>query len=118
MRRGFFLQMFYPVDGVSAIAELFYDGDQWASAWLEDIRVDVVGDARIDRARVIVSFISKPGQEWELDLAEVSAQLNKARDRLLENERGRVPVSDEGLTSAGRALSKVSPTDKSWQPRP
>jgi hypothetical protein len=56
----FRMQMFYPVEGDSAMVELLYDGVQWADMRLEDmrledIRLDAVGDARLEGARVVVS---------------------------------------------------------------
>jgi hypothetical protein len=114
---GFYTQMLYPVEGESAIAELYYDGDQWANVWLEGVRLDAVGDARVEQARVMVSFFSpRTRTSWKLDLDEVRRRLDDAREKLLENERGRVPVDDHGLSNAGRAFSKISQTDPRWHP--
>jgi hypothetical protein len=123
---GLYTQMFYPVEGESAIVELYYDDDQWANVWLEGVRLDALGDARLEQARVMVSFFSPTthgtaakaggGPSWKLDLDEVRRRLDDARERLLENERGRVPADDHGLTNAGRAFSKISQTDPRWHP--
>jgi len=116
-RVGFYSQMFYPVEGASAIVELYHDGEQWADVCLEGIRLDAVGDARVGQARVLVSFFPPAARTlWNLDLDEVRRRLDDAREQLLANERGRVPVDDEGLTQAGRAFSKIAETDPDWRP--
>jgi hypothetical protein len=116
VEEGFYTQMLYPVEGDSAIAELYYDDEQWANVWLEGINLDAVGDARVQEARVVVELFSplpgpaeaRWGSSWRLDLDEVCRRLDDARQILIENERGRVPVADDGVTAAGRAWTKMS----------
>jgi hypothetical protein len=124
MNERFRLQMFYPVEGDSAIVELMYDDAQWADMRLEDLRLDAVGDARLEGARVVVSLFPKSADGsrdeqtwWEFDYADVRAQLDEARDWLLDNERGRESASGEGLTAAGEAFTKISRTNDRWHPK-
>jgi hypothetical protein len=123
MDERFRRQIFYPVEGDSAIVELMYDDAQWADVRLEDLRLDAVGDARLEGARVVVSLFAKPADSgrdeptwWEFDYADVRAQLDEARDWLLDNERGREPVIGEGLTAAGEAFTKISLQNERWHP--
>ena len=46
--------------------------------------------------------------DFDLDLAGVLEQLRRAEAWLLQNETGRAASSDEDLTAAGRALSRMS----------
>jgi hypothetical protein len=103
------MQMVFPVDGDSAIVELTYDGEQWAEIRLEDLRTDAVGEDRLRQARVVLT-LHPPGERpvWEFDHADAVAQLEEARDWLLENERGREPARQ------GRPHLKI----ERWQPDP
>jgi ribosomal protein L7/L12 len=110
---GFHLVRLYPVEGDSAIAELWHGNDVWADLRLEGIRLDEHGEQRVADARCVVRLYPRPdGAEpawWEWDLNEVVEQFTAARAWLLDNERGRVPIGDpDGLTAAGAALSKAS----------
>jgi hypothetical protein len=47
---------------------------------------------------------------WSFKPADAIPHLERAKELLLENERGRIPLEDEeGLTLAGAAVSKMSP---------
>lgn len=106
----------FPVEGDSAIAELWHDGEVWAEVWLEGLQLDARGEDRVRNASAMVRLYSRPASaepDWmEYRLDEVMAELTTARDWLLDNERGRVPVEDEGeLSAAGRALSTMATAD-------
>lgn len=108
---GFHMAKLYPVEGDSAIAELWIDGDVWAQIELEGINLDTLGNARTEGAAFKVMLFppprgSKPGW-WEFDLADLEMQLSKAKEWLIENERGREPLADGGFTAAGRATEKL-----------
>ena len=119
MREGFHQVIFYPVEGDSAIVELYLGDEQWADVMLDQIDLNAEGHARIANVKVVVLFYPPHGDEqkwWELDLNEVETQLRSAREWLLENEGGRVPLDDdEGLTAAGAAFSKISSENSLWQ---
>jgi hypothetical protein len=124
MCEHFRMQMFSPVEGDSAIVELLYHDAQWADVRLENLRLDAVGDARLEGARVVVSLYPRSADGsrdeqpwWEFAYADVRAELDEARDRLLDNERGREPAGGEGLTAAGEALTKISRRNNRWHPK-
>jgi hypothetical protein len=107
MDERFRLQMVFPVEGDSAIVELLYDGDQWADVRLENLRLDAVGEDRLRDSKVVLTLCPASDQgTWEFDYADALAQLQDARDWLLENERGREPAP------TGRPHVKI----ERWQP--
>ena len=139
----------YPVEGDSAIAEVWCRGDdldkgaeehEWARLWLEDIDLAAVGRQRTANARVVVEIqpsvlldgpprMRKFLEPWQFDFDDARAQLERAagcdwwwgfsvaeglaeledaRDWLLENEHGRERLTDtEDLVPAAMAFSKV-----------
>jgi hypothetical protein len=113
----FGMQMVFPVEGDTAIVELLYDGAQWAELRIEGLRLDAVGEDRLAGSRIILT-VSPPedGTLWEFDLDDARAQLDEARDWLVENERGRRPEEGEGTTAAERALRKISRLNERWFP--
>jgi ribosomal protein L7/L12 len=112
-RRGFWMARLFPVQGDSAIAELWHDDEIWADVRLEGVQLDVHGEDRITTATAIVRLYARATRtdpDWrEHRLDDLLTQLTTARDWLLDNESGRTPVEDgEELSSAGRALSTAS----------
>jgi hypothetical protein len=85
----------------------------WREAWpgrgdfmAQHLGLGLLG--RIQWARAMRSPTEGP-EWWEFDLVEVSAQLEAAREMLLDNERGREPIDDaEGLSAMGSAYAKMS----------
>jgi hypothetical protein len=117
MSERFSMQMFFPVEGDTAIVELLHDGDQWADLRLENLRVDAVGEDRLAAARIVLTICPREdGSPREFDLDAARAQLDEARDWLLENERGRQPFDDTGATAAARSAMKISRLDARWFP--
>src|SRR2546423_4468309 len=125
--------MCYPAEGESAFVELWYDGAVWADLQLENLSLGEVSEQRTADAwaAVAVYFPRRFGQHiwrfaltdapaqlerlshrkrwWPFDVGAALAQLEHARDLLLENERDRDPQTDSnGLTAAGAAFSKMS----------
>lgn len=84
----------YPSWGDSALAELALDGRVWGEMRLEGISSGELGEARTAAARVVLRvFDSGPGDvPLEFDLDQMHAILSEARQWLLENEQGRIPV--------------------------
>jgi hypothetical protein len=84
----------YPAEGDTAIAELRAGDESWGDIRLEDIKLDGHGEDRLDGVRVVVAFYPPPDglRFWEFDYDECMTTLRQARDWLLENERGRVPL--------------------------
>lgn len=115
---GFHVAHLYPVDGESAIAELWHGETVWGQVQLRDIDRDAVGEDRVATASATVLLYAPPegsGREWwEFDLGEVERQLRLAREWLLDNERKCVPVDDDGLSAAGSAFSKIAADDPLW----
>ena len=113
---GLYLQMFFPVEGDSAIAELLWYGEQIAGVSLEGVDLEAEGSARTLHARAVVEFYgplsSEPASNFPIDLREVIKKLEEAEQWLLENEEGRVSVDAEGLTAAGEAVSKMGATEQ------
>jgi hypothetical protein len=105
------MQMVFPVEGDTAIVELLHDGEQWAELRLEDLRLDAVGEDRLESAHIVLTVIpAEDGSAREFDLDDARAQLDEARDWLIENERGRRPADAPG---AQRKISRLSET---WEP--
>jgi hypothetical protein len=115
----FAMQMVFPVEGDSAIVELLHDGEQWADVRLEGLRLDAVGEDRLEDSTVVLTVFPPPdGNAWTFDLADARGQLDDAREWLVENERGREPFDAEGATAAARAHAKISRFDERWDPEP
>jgi hypothetical protein len=109
------MQMVFPVEGDGAIVELLHDGEPWAELRLDDIRLDAVGEDRLAEARIVlIVFPPEDGVPWEFELDDARAQLDEARDWLVENERGRRPGDARGPSAGARA--KVSRLDERWAP--
>jgi hypothetical protein len=111
--RGFKMAKLFPVGWETAIAELYFEKRVWAYVSLEGVELEATGSARIRNARVVVEFWREPDKptgvwDFNLDLAGALEQLKRAEAWLLENETGRAPSTDEGLTAAGQALSRMS----------
>lgn len=116
-----------PKFGESAFVTIEYRGQDWAYVTLEGIDGHALGDARIADARVFVMLVDENDKrdDWEnpieRDFADALTRvsgtsarrsLEDARELILKNERGRVPVDDpEGLTVFGSAFSKLSASD-------
>jgi hypothetical protein len=114
MGERFGMQMVFPVEGDTAIVELLHDGEQWAELRLEQLRLDAVGEDRLEGARIVLTVIPpEDGSSREFDLDDARAQLDEARDWLVENERGRRPG---GGTGASAARTKISRLDERWDP--
>jgi hypothetical protein len=113
----FGMQMVFPVEGHTAIVELLHDGEQWAELRIEDLRLDAVGEDRLADSRIVLTvFPPEDGTPWEFDLEDARAQLDEARDWLVENERGRRPEEAADTTAGERALRKVSRLNERWFP--
>lgn len=112
---GHHLVKLYPVEGDSAIAELWFGSAPWAQVTLEGIHLDQLGEERTRGVRLLVSLFGPPeGAEtdwWQFDLLEVQRQLALAQDWLIENERLRVPLTEDGLTAAAEAMEKAAKPD-------
>ena len=97
--KGLWWQKFYPVEGDSAVAELWCGEHLWASLHLEGLKLDAIGSVRTKAARETLTLIppdrpsefSADGKSWKLDGVAALDQLRAARDWLLENEQGRLP---------------------------
>jgi hypothetical protein len=80
---GFHLARLYPVEGDSAIAELWHGDDVWADLRLDGIRLDERGERRVAGVRCVLRLYPPPdGADpawWEWDLAAVLGQLTAAR---------------------------------------
>jgi hypothetical protein len=117
MGERFGMQMVFPVEGDTAIVELVHDGEQWAELRLEDLRLDAVGEDRLKGARIVLTIIpAEDGAPREFDLEEARAQLDEARDWLVENERGRRPETGGEPTAGARAQMKISRLNERWNP--
>ena len=118
--RGFKMAKLFPVERETAIAELYFDNRVWAYVSLEDVDQEAIGSARVGHARVVVEFWREPDKrtgvwDFSLDLAEALEQLKRAEAWLVENETGRAPSTDEGLTAAGQAFSRMAEEEqKRW----
>jgi hypothetical protein len=111
MGERFGMQMVFPVKGDTAIVELIHDGEQWAELRIEGLRLDAVGEDRLEGAHIVLTVIPpEDGSEREFDLDDARAQLDEARDWLIENERARRPGSASG------ASTKISRLDERWEP--
>jgi hypothetical protein len=111
--RGFKMAKLFPAEWETAIAELYFEKRIWAHVSLEGVDQAAAGSARVRNARVVVRFWSEPDKptgvwDFNLDLAGALEQLERARAWLLENETGRAPSTDEGLTAAGQAFDRMS----------
>jgi hypothetical protein len=111
--RGFKMAKLFPVEWETAIAELYFEKRVWAYVSLEGVDQEATGSARIRNARVVVEFWREPDKptgawDFNLDLAAALEQLKRAEAWLLENETGRAPATDEGLSAAGQAFSRMS----------
>lgn len=112
---GHHLVKLFPVEGDSAIAELWFGEAPWAQIWLTGINLDAVGDERVRDVEFRGSLFPPPAAAdpgwWEFELSDVEDRLSAAKDWLRDNERHRVPLdSDEGITAAGSAMSKAAET--------
>ena len=121
--RGFKMAKLFPADWESAIAELYFGERIWAYVSLEGVDQAATGSGRIRNARVVVEFWREPDKptgvwDFNLDLAGAVEQLQRAEAWLLENETGRAPGSDEGLSAAGLAFSRMSEEEQErWNAR-
>lgn len=96
---GLWWQKFYPVEGDSAVAEMWAGDEMWADLRIEGIHLEAVDAGRLEGAQVVLrvfgpskqSKLAPDGRHWELEAAAALKQLDDARLWLLENERGRVP---------------------------
>jgi ribosomal protein L7/L12 len=111
--RGFHRAHLFPVEGDSAVAELWHDDEIWAEVRLEGLRLNASGEDRITSATAMVRLFALPAgaapgrRDYHLD--DILAELSAAQEWLLDNERGRSPVdSADRLSRAGRALSTAS----------
>jgi hypothetical protein len=121
--RGFKMAKLFPVDWESAIAELYFGERVWAYVSLAGVDQEATGSRRTRNARVVVEFWREPGKptgvwDFNLDLAGAQELLERAEAWLLENETGRAPSTDEGLSAAGWAFSRMSDEEqKRWTRR-
>jgi hypothetical protein len=121
--RGFKMAKLFPADAESAVAELYFGDLVWAYVSLQGVDEAQTGEARVRNARAVVEFWrdpDKPPGAWDfnLDLAGALELLQRAQTWLLENEAGRAPSSDEGLSAAGRAFDRMSEEEqKRWSRR-
>jgi hypothetical protein len=124
-----------PKFGESAFVTIEYGDQDWAYVTLEGIDDSALGHARLADVQVFVMLVDENDErgDWENPIkrdfadalervgktnrssSEARKALEDARELLLENERGRVPVDPEGLTAFGSAMSKLSAADPIWQ---
>jgi hypothetical protein len=83
------MQMVYPVEGDTALAEILFDDEIVAELRLVDIALDTVGEERVAGATVRIRIFGS----FDVDADGLQGMISRARDRLLENERGRLPES-------------------------
>jgi hypothetical protein len=57
---GFHLARLYPVEGDSAIAELWHGDDVWADLRLDGIRMDEHGEQRVTGVRCVLRLYPPP----------------------------------------------------------
>lgn len=100
----------YPAEGESAFVELWYGDDVWGQIDLYGVHQEAVGESRTQGAVVGLTLFDHPDGRWEFELGEVQAVLAEAKQWLLANERGRIPLGSDGedLSAAGSALSKMA----------
>jgi hypothetical protein len=111
MTERFGMQMVFPLEGDTAIVELLHDGEQWAELRLDGLRLDAVGEDRLQGAHIVLTVIpAEDGSAREFELDDARGQLDDARDWLIENERGRRPGGGAG------ASTKISRLDERWEP--
>jgi hypothetical protein len=121
--KGFKMAKLFPVDRETAIAELYFGKRVWAYVSLEGVDQGATGSARVRNARVVVEFWGEPDKptgvwDFDLDLAGALEQLERAEAWLLENETGRAPSTDQGLSAAGAAFSRMSEEEQArWTGR-
>ena len=77
-------QIFYPVDGDSAVYEMVSRGSV-IEVWLEGIELEATGEDRVAEASIRIAISG----DWEGDLDGLLDCLEEARARLLANEIGR-----------------------------
>jgi hypothetical protein len=121
--RGFKMAKLFPAEWESAIAELYFGDLVWAYVSLVGVDAAATGSARVKNARVVVEFWREPdkptGWDFNLDLAGALEQLRLAEAWLLQNEAGRAASTDEGLSAAGRAFTRMSEEEQErWTRRP
>jgi hypothetical protein len=115
--RGFKMAKLFPAEAESAVAELYFGDLVWAYVTLQGVNEAATGAARVRDARVVVEFWRDPdkptgGWDFILDLAGAIEQLQRAQEWLIENETGRTPSSDEGVSAAGSAFSRMSEAEQ------
>jgi hypothetical protein len=121
--KGFKMAKLFPADWESAVAELYFGDLIWGYVSLEGVDAAATGPDRVRNARVVVEFWrepDKPTGAWgfNLDLAGAQEQLERAEAWLLENEAGRAPSTDEGLSAPGRAFGRMSEEEQArWTRR-
>lgn len=86
---------FYPVEGDTAIAELFRGDEMWGDLRLEGIDLTAVGEARTSAvsSRLRLFGPLDGSQHWEFDYAGVCEVLQRAHRWLIENEQNRTTPS-------------------------
>jgi len=97
--KGLWWQKLYPVEGDTAVAELWCGEHLWATLHLEGLKLDAVGASRTEGARDVLTLFppdrpsefSADGKAWKFDAATALEQVRAAREWLLENEHGRLP---------------------------
>lgn len=105
----------YPVEGESAIAEIWFGEEPIGQLSLRGVRQEAVGAARAVDAQVELAIYPSPDTvQWSLPLSDFLAQIEKARAWLMQNEEGRTPVAG-GLTASGSAFDKIAGSDDLWQ---
>jgi hypothetical protein len=95
-------QMFYPVEGDSAICEIVYGDEIWADLALENIDLAAVGPTRVANARVMLAtFAPAPESTRKFQTVPLDAALvaiEEAKQRLIANEVGRAPGPGDNST--------------------
>lgn len=99
MADEFRIDRLYPIEGDSAVAELWFGGAVWAQLELEGIELGAVGRDRTrhvtERLHLFPAPTGLDNEWWSFHLSDVQDQLALAKAWLLENEQGRLPVEPE-----------------------
>lgn len=111
---GHHLVRCYPVEG-EPFVECWFGDEVWGQVQILDVDDRATGEARLARCSFTVSMYARGqgnSEWWTFPLETVQEQFDQAEALLRENEVGRVPVSDDDMSAAGQAMSKMgSPQD-------
>ena len=105
--KGHHLVRCCPVEG-EPFVECWFGEEVWGQVQIAGVDHDATGEARLADCEFIVSLYGRGSDSsrwWEFSLADVRDQLAQAESLLRDNELGRQPIADDGLTAAGLAVT-------------